>query len=91
METRFVANEDGSAYIETFTDKNLEYFRFETRTKFDIGNGASITVRTRRRMAAGLLEHFRRNQAFREQIMRQNQKHAEKFLDGLPAAASATK
>lgn len=80
-ETRFVAAEDGSPWVETFTEKGIEFFRFETRTAIAIEAG-SVTIRTRRRMAAGLLEYFRKNETFRALVMRQNQQHAIDFFEG---------
>ncbi len=85
VETRFTAAEDGEAWTEKFVEKGVEWFRFESRTKITLEDGCSITIRTRRRMAAGLYAYFRGAEAWRKQILRENQDHALDFYNSQPA------
>lgn len=79
-ETRFVAAEDGSAWTEEFSESGVDWFRFVTHTTIALETGP-ITIRTNRRMHAGLHEYFKRNEAWRKRILGENQGRAIAFFE----------
>lgn len=79
-ETRFAAADDGSPWTEEFEADGVEWFRFVTHTTVAVADADPLTIKSHRRMHAGLHEYFKRNEAWRKQILRQNQDKAIAFF-----------
>jgi hypothetical protein len=87
-ETKFVTDDEGRIVIGDGTrvkglPRNGEdkFFYFQTRTAFTISTGGSISIRTTRRMAIGLLIPLLGAKSFQDQILKQNENHAKEFFN----------
>lgn len=86
IETKFVTDEEGRIAIseKRGTKKfppDERFFYFETRSTVTTSDGKTMSVRTMRRMAAGLMIYFLANEKFQERILKQNQDHAANFFN----------